>query len=107
MKRSSSKTLLETHYGIMCFIHCSPSCSGKFVIMGSSRFVARLATAQTLCSLTHQVHELHRLNRTSVPHQVNLSTQITSLYFVMMSCNSELPTFRRRLQQCAPPRTHE
>ena len=34
-----------------------------------------------------------------------LSTQSTSLYFVMMSCNSELPTFRQRLQQCTPPRT--
>ena len=79
----------------MCFVHCTSSCSGKFVIMSSSRFVARLATVQTLCSLTNQVHELHRLDGIGVSHQVNLSTQFTSLYFVMMSCNSELPTFRR------------
>ena len=59
-----------------------------FVITGSSRFVARLATVQTLCSLAHQVHELHRLDRISFSHQVNLSTQFTSLYFVMMSCNT-------------------
>ena len=72
--------------------------SGKFVIMSSSRFVVRLTTVQTLCSLTNQVHELQRLDRISVSHQVNLSTQFTSLYFVMMSCYSELPTFRRRLQ---------
>ena len=66
--------------------------------MSSSISVARLATVQTVCSLTNQVHELHRLDGISVSHQVNLSMQFTSLYFVMMSCNSELPTFRRRLQ---------
>ena len=81
----------------MCFIHCTSSCSGKFVIMSSPRLVARLASVQALCSLTHQVHELH--------HQVFLSTQFTSLYLVMMSCNSELPTFHQRLRQYAPPHT--
>ena len=45
------------------------------------------------------------LDGIGVSHQVFLSTQFTSVYFVMMSCNSELPTFRQRLQQCAPPRT--
>ena len=77
----------------MCFIHCTSSCSGKFVIMSSSRLVARLATVQTLCSLTHQVHELHRLDWIGDPHHVFLSTQSTSLYFVMVSCKSELRRF--------------
>ena len=53
--------------------------------------MAGLATVQTLCSLTHQIHELHRLDRISVSHQVNLSTQFTSLYFVMVLQHS----FRR------------
>ena len=56
--------------------------------MSSSRFVARLATVQAQCSLTHQFHELHRLDEIGVPHHVFLSTQFTSLYFVMMSCNT-------------------
>ena len=73
--------------------------------MSSSRFVAHLTTVQALCRVTHQVHELHHLDVIGVTHQVFLSTQLTSLYFVMMSCNSELPTFRQRFQQCAPPRT--
>ena len=71
----------------MFFIHCTSSCSGKFAIVSFSISVARLAIVQTLCSLTNQVHELHRLDWISVSHQVNLSTQFTSLYFVMMSCN--------------------
>ena len=58
--------------------------------VSSPRFVARLATVQALRSLTRQVLELHRLDRISVSHHVFLSTQSTSLYFVMMSCNSEL-----------------
>ena len=75
------------------------------MIMSSSRFVVRLTTVQALCSLTHQVRELHHLDVIGVARQVFLSTQLTSLYFVMMSCNSELPTFRRRLQQWTPPHT--
>ena len=89
----------------MCFIHCTSSRCRKFVSVSSSRLVARLATVQALFSLTNQVHELHRLDGIGVSRQVILSTQPTSLYFVMMSCNTELPTFRWRLQQCAPPRT--
>ena len=106
MEQSSSKTLLELiTEACASSIHCTSSCSGKFMSVSSSRFVARLATVQALCSLTNQVHELHRLCEIGVPRQVFLSTQFTSLYFVMMSCNSELPTFRRHLQQYAPPRT--
>ena len=48
--------------------------------MSSSRFVARLATVQALCSLTNQVHELHRLDGIGVSHHVSCSTQFTSLY---------------------------
>ena len=72
----------------MCFIHSTSSCSGKFVIMSSSRFVARFATVQALYSMTNQVHELHRLDEIGVPHQVFLSTQSTLLYVVMVSCNT-------------------
>ena len=90
----------------MCCIHCTSFMLREvrdhelFGIRGAPRHCT------DLCSLTHQVHELHRLDRISVSHQAFLSTQLTSLYFVMMSCNSELPTFRQRLQQCTPPRTH-
>ena len=55
------------------------------MIMSSSRFVARLATVQALYSLTNQVHKLHGLDEIGVSHHVFLSTQFTSLYFVMMS----------------------
>ena len=45
--------------------------------------VARLATVQALRSLTIQVLELHRLDEIGVPNQVYLSTQFTSLYFLL------------------------
>ena len=84
--------------------HQSPWCSGNqlwervhhplhiaalreiFVSVSFSRFVARLATVQALRSLTIQVLELHRLDEIGVPYQVYLSTQFTSLYFLLMSC---------------------
>ena len=59
-----------------------------FLSVSSSRFVARLAAVQALCSLTNQVHELHCLDEIGVSHQVFLSAQFTLLYFVMMSCNT-------------------
>ena len=41
------------------------------VSVSSPRFAARLATVQALCSLTHQVLELHRLDEIGVPYQVS------------------------------------
>ena len=112
MKRTTSWNNLHPRLCLnssrnMCFIHCTSRCSGKFVITSFSRFVAHLTTVQALRSLTNQVQELHHLDVIGGAHQVFLSTKFTSLYFVMMSCNSELPTFRRRLQQCTPPLTNK
>ena len=45
----------------------------------------------TLCSLTDRVLELHCLDEIGVPHQVVLSI---SLYFVKMSSNTTLPSWR-------------
>ena len=55
-----------------CFIHWTFLCFGKFVIMSSSK--------QTLCR-----HDFHRFDGN--PHKVFLSTQFTSLCF-MMSCKT-------------------
>ena len=55
-----------------------------------SGFVACLAIVQVLCVLTHHVLELHRLDEIYVPIQVFLSTQFTTLYFLVMSCISTL-----------------
>ena len=43
--------------------------------------MARLATVQALCSLTHQVHELHHLDVTSVTHQVEL---VHATHFIVL-----------------------
>ena len=57
-----------------------------------------------LCSLTNQVLELHRLDEIGVSHQV-LSTQFTSLYFVMMSCNTASDVSLASPAMCTTPHT--
>ena len=53
-----------------------------------SRMFLRLFKA--LRSLTNRILELCRLDEIGVPFQVFLSTQFKSLYFVKMSCHTEL-----------------
>ena len=71
-----------------------------FEIRGASRHCADPVQPDPI-----RFHELHRLDRISVSHQVTLSTQFTSLYFVMMSCKTQ--SIRRFVDVCTPPRTHE
>ena len=79
------------------FIHCSSSRSGK-VFVSSSRFVLRLTTVQALCNLPRVVLELHRLDEIGVPLEVSLSTQLTTLHFLMMCFNTDLPSWRLVLE---------
>ena len=68
------------------------------VFVSSSRFVLRLATVQALCNLARVVLELHRLDEICVPLEVSLSTQCTTLHFLMMSFNIDLPSWRLVLE---------
>ena len=58
----------------------------------------RLATVQALCNLARVVLELHRLDDICVPLEVSLSTQCTTLHFLMMSFNIDLPSWRLVLE---------
>ena len=66
--------------------------------LSSSRFVLRLATVQALCNLARVVLELQCPYEVCVPLGVSLSTQFTTLHFVMMCFNTDLPSWRHVLE---------
>ena len=64
------------------------------VLVRSRKYMFHPLHVVTLCSLTDRVLELHCLNEMGVPHQVVLSTQFISSCFLVMSCNTTVPSWR-------------
>ena len=58
----------------------------------------RLSTVQVLCNLARVALELYRRDEICVPLEVSLSTQFTTLHFLMMCFNVDLSSWRLVLE---------
>ena len=79
--------VLATNWESVCFIHCTSSRSGKSSWAWASRDLWRASPLYRPCEAWPSKFSSSIVSMRSVfPYQVYLSTQFTSLYFLLMSC---------------------